>query len=74
MGKDNERKPINRIKLSQGWRFTYSPSTRYIGMEHPKGGKQSICEMKHPFDMDEFGKLIIDFLNKEDGHEEDNKA
>ena len=56
-------KSTNKSLLSQGWRFTYSPGTRYVGMNHSKGGKQSICEMKHPHYMDDLGRLIADLLN-----------
>ena len=55
--------PINERLLSDGWKFTYDPGTRYIGLEHPRGGKQSVCEMKHPFYMDKLGELIVNRLN-----------
>lgn len=52
--------------LKQGWEFEYDPATRFVGANHPKGGKQSICEVviKQPYARDEFGFALADFLNK----------
>jgi hypothetical protein len=46
--------------LTQGWSFEYEPETRYIGLSHPRGGKQSICEIQND---DKFGYAIAAALN-----------
>ena len=46
-----------------GWLFTYCPSTKFVGAEHPKGGRQSICELTNGFDNDAFGYFIANSLN-----------
>lgn len=42
----------------EGWQYEYSPSTKYVQASHPKGGKQSICEVTIPFDSDAIGYAI----------------
>lgn len=56
----------NAIKRYQdnGWVFKYEPGTKFIGTYHPRGGKQSICELVHHFEPDAFGMAIAEFLNK----------
>lgn len=46
-----------------GWEFIYDSDTRFIGVYHPRGGKQSICEIVHPFESDAFGYALAEFLN-----------
>lgn len=49
------------------WKFRYEPKTHFIGAYHPNGGKQSVCEVVHPFDRESFGFVIAEFLNKQKG-------
>jgi hypothetical protein len=46
--------------LSQGWLFAYEPDTHYVGLNHPQGGKQSICEIQND---SRFGRAIAALLN-----------
>jgi hypothetical protein len=52
--------PIVTDYLAQGWAFQYEPETRYIALNHPRGGKQSICELQND---DKFGHAIAFLLN-----------
>jgi hypothetical protein len=45
-----------------GWSFEYEPGTRYVGLNHPQGGKQSVCEIRS-FNVDKFGHAIAGLLN-----------
>lgn len=47
-----------------GWTFKYEPSTHFIGAYHEEGGKQSIMEVVHPYQRDEFGFAMERLLNK----------
>jgi len=47
-----------------GWIFKYEPSTKFIGVCHPNGEKQSICELVNHFESDVLGEAITEFLNK----------
>lgn len=44
---------------AQGWRFTYDDSTRFVGMEHPKGGQRSVAQVSQL----PYGPIIRDMLN-----------
>lgn len=46
--------------LTQGWTFEYDPETCYVGLSHPRGGNQSICEVQND---DTFGYAIAAALN-----------
>ena len=51
--------------LKKGWTFEYSPSTRFIGAKHPKGGQFSVLEIgaSYSFDDEEVGYAIANLLN-----------
>ena len=46
-----------------GWIFDYDDATRFVGASHPKGGSQSICELRNSFCNSEFGHAIAKYLN-----------
>jgi hypothetical protein len=57
----------------RGWRFAYDPSTRFLGCEHPSGGKKSIASFERFTGSSEtmahqIGFTMADFLNDR-GHE-----
>ena len=56
--------------LNSGWTFSYEPETRFVGANHPKGGRKSICEVGVPsvsgFGQHDFGHAISYFLNNID--------
>lgn len=67
----SERKSIEppdciRRLTSAGWKIYYDPATRYIGADHPLGGRQSIAQIaragRNDFDMDAIGQSIADWL------------
>ena len=35
-----------------------------IGAYHKAGGRQSTCEISHPYEVDDFGIALAEFLNK----------
>ena len=47
----------------RGWVFHYDDDTRFVGASHPKGGKQSICELKNSLNNSDFGHAIAKYLN-----------
>jgi hypothetical protein len=52
----------------QGWKFTYDHKTRFLGAEHPNGGKFSIaCFERHVGDREtlahQIGATIATVLN-----------
>jgi len=53
--------------LDDGWRFTWCSFSRYVGAEHPRGGKKSIAEVMHQdsfsVDHNEIGYAIAEMLN-----------
>ena len=55
---------VEEIKevLDDEWYFKYEPDTKFIGLYHPNGGKQSVLEMKNYYH-EEYGHAIADFLN-----------
>ena len=56
--------------LKQGWMFVYDPETAFIGIEHPQGGSQSLCDLRHGLSKsvrDAFGRELETFLNSEHG-------
>lgn len=68
-----EKEKLRLLKLmhpelrdENGWIYVYEPGTRFIGKYHENGiGKQSICEITRPkSDVDRYGYLITDLLNK----------
>lgn len=63
---------MNQIReyLKQGWKFVYDPETAFIGIEHPRGGNQSLCDLRHGLSKsvrDDFGRELEAFLNSEYG-------
>ena len=56
--------------LDSGWTFSYEPETRFVGANHPHGGRKSICEVGVPsisgFGQHDFGHAISYFLNNID--------
>lgn len=52
-----------RKMLQDGWVISYEPDTRFIGASHPRGGRQSICEIRHPYHCHEIGREIADAIN-----------
>lgn len=60
--------------LKQGWRFVYDPETMFIGIEHPRGGNQSLCDLRHGLSKsvrDDFGRELEAFLNTRDPEEDE---
>lgn len=45
------------------WTFDYDKDIRFVVAKHREGGRQSICEIVHPFERDAFGEAIANFLN-----------
>ena len=66
------RKPPDCIRdLAQyGWVFHYDPSTKYIGADHPLGGRQSILRIDAPsrtgFEGDKIGQSIVEWFRTAD--------
>lgn len=54
---------IARELLNDGWKFRYDEGTQYIGIYHPKGGKQSILHFTSPVRADQFGPGLAKFFN-----------
>jgi hypothetical protein len=53
---------ITQRMLKDGWVFNYSEDTQYVGASHPRGGEQSICEVKG-INAHEQGHAIAKALN-----------
>jgi len=51
--------------LTQGWTYSYSDATRFVGADHPDGGRMSIAKLyPGPVGMcDEIGHAIASMLN-----------
>ena len=60
--KRTDAQEIERLR-ADGWVFSYDPETGFIGMEHPCGGKQSVCELKNQHSKQMFGELMAAALN-----------
>ena len=56
---------IDAVKelAEDGWVFKYEPATRYIGINHPNGGKQSLLHFPSAERGNQFGEAIAEFLN-----------
>lgn len=46
----------------EGWIFEWEPATYYIVARHPRGGVQSVLEIRNP-DYRYLGPMIEDVLN-----------
>lgn len=50
-----------------GWRFSYEEGTEHVGVNHPQGGKQSVCDLRPSAwevpGVNELGHAIADMLN-----------
>ena len=53
----------------RGWIFHYDDHTKFVGVSHPEGGRQSICELKNNFNNSDFGHAIAEYLNGVKGSE-----
>lgn len=56
-------KNIVREFQDDGWVFIYDEDTRFIGAHHKEGGKQSVCEIRHPYQGHDFGRALAYLLN-----------
>ena len=54
---------VIRAYRTGGWSFKYEDSTKFIGVNHPRGGKQSVCEISNGLNQNIFGEEIARFLN-----------
>lgn len=50
-------------RVADGWSFAYEPATRFIALNHPRGGKQSAMEIRADVYGDEYGHFIAACLN-----------
>ena len=60
-------RPSVKKLLRNGWRFKYSPDTRFVYAQHPKGGAFSVAEvyLSTRNDRDDVGRIIAESLNKQ---------
>lgn len=53
-------------RSSEAWEYSYDDDTRFVGGEHPRGGKRSICEMSRRLNSDQrqlLGDAIAMLMN-----------
>lgn len=50
-------------RLADGWTFAYEPSTHYVGMNHPHGGKQSVVRVEYGAYDEQIGNAIAAAMN-----------
>lgn len=54
--------PKHEAMAREGWIFEWEPATYYIVARHPRGGVQSVLEIRNP-DYRYLGPMIEDALN-----------
>lgn len=61
---------IRETVEAAGWRFEYDDETRFVGAEHPRGGKFSVCKIHATGQGAKFrievGQAIAGMLNRGD--------
>lgn len=50
-------------RLADGWRFEYEPETKFVGLRHPQGGRQSVVRVEYGAYADEIGAAIAASMN-----------
>lgn len=55
----------HKAMIAGGWSFEWEPETFYICAKHPRGGIQSVLEIRNP-EFRYLGPVIADMMNGKD--------